>query len=395
MARLFISYRRKDSSGYAQTLHEDLLQAFPGMEVFRDLESIAAGEDFVDAIERELDRCNVVLVLVGPHWLSMTDAQGKRRLDNPNDPVRMEIARALTRRGVRVIPVLVGGAVMPDAAELPEDLSALGRRNAHEMTDKRWQYDFGELCGVLEKLPGMPMRSAATDSTTQSTANRSATGDDDLPLPESLKKPVGRVIGAARKVVWGVGIFFTFILIVAVFVGEQESTPEPAPAPAPFVADDPAPAPVAPVAVASLPAPAPVPAAPAPEPERDLTGNWTMIDAQGERIPLTLTRQGNDLTLRSPRINVTQHPVWQVYNAVLIQTYGQGVTDIHFEGAGEAHERDVNFALNIFANGNVMINTGSLSLRVANSSTMTGTLRYNSGETSVVTLSRSSGAAAN
>ena len=207
MARLFISYRRKDSSGYAQTLHEDLLQAFPGMEVFRDLESIAAGEDFVDAIERELDRCNVVLVLVGPHWLSMTDAQGKRRLDNPNDPVRMEIARALTRRGVRVIPVLVGGAVMPDAAELPEELSALGRRNAHEMTDKRWQYDFGELCGVLEKLPGMPMRSAATDSTTQSAANRSATGDDDLPIPESLKKPVGRVIGAARKFVWGVGIF--------------------------------------------------------------------------------------------------------------------------------------------------------------------------------------------
>ncbi|MFH1814046.1 MAG: toll/interleukin-1 receptor domain-containing protein [Pseudomonadota bacterium] len=391
MARLFISYRRKDSSGYAQTLHEDLLQAFPGMEVFRDLESIAAGEDFVDAIERELDRCNVVLVLVGPHWLSMTDAQGKRRLDNPNDPVRIEIARALTRRGVRVIPVLVGGAVMPDAAELPEELSALGRRNAHEMTDKRWQYDFGELCGVLEKLPGMPMRSTATDASTQSTSNRNATADDDLPLPESFRKPVGRVIGAARKFVWGVGIFFTFIIIVAVFVGEEETTPQPAPAPAPFVADDPAPAPVAPVAVASPPAPA----APAPEPERDLTGNWTMVDAQGERIPLTLTRQGNDLTLRSPRINVTQHPVWQVYNAVLIQTYGQGVTDVHFEGAGEAYERDVNFALNIFANGNVMINTGSLSLRVANSSTMTGTLRYNSGETSVVTVSRSTGAAAN
>lgn len=386
MARLFISYRRKDSSGYAQTLHEDLLQAFPGMEVFRDLESIAAGEDFVDAIERELDRCNVVLVLIGPHWLSMTDAQDKRRLDNPNDPVRMEIARALTRRGVRVIPVLVGGAVMPDAAELPEELSALGRRNAHEMTDKRWQYDFGELCGVLEKLPGMPMRSTATDTTVST--NRTVTGDDDLPLPESFKKPVGRVIGAARKLVWGVGVFFTLIIIVAVFVGEEASTPEPAPAP--FVADVPAPAPAAPVAAASLPAPVA-----APEPERDLTGNWTMVDAQGERIPLTLTRQGNDLTLRSPRINVTQHPVWQVYNAVLIQTYGQGVTDIHFEGAGEAHDRDVNFALNIFANGNVMINAGSLSLRVANSSTMSGMLRYNSGETSAVTVSRSHGAAAN
>ena len=73
---------------------------------------------------------------------------------------------------------------------------------------------------------------------------------------------------------------------------------------------------------------------------------------------------------------------------MLIQTYGQGVTDIRFEGAGEARGRDLNFALNIFANGNLMINTGSLSLRVANSRTMNGTLHYSNGEVSQVTVSR-------
>jgi hypothetical protein len=390
MARLFISYRRKDSSGYAQTLHEDLLQAFPEMDVFRDLESIAAGEDFVDAIERELDRCNVVLVLIGPHWLSMPDSQGRRRLDNPLDHVRTEIARALKRKGVRVIPVLVGGAVMPDPEQLPDELQVLGRRNAHEMTDKRWQYDFGELCGVLESLPGMPKRVVTTDGTAQ----RDTTAADDLPLPDSLRKPVGRVIGAARKLVWGVGIFFTAILVLAVFIGENETTPDVPPAidsgDVPITPEPPSPAPVP---LAALPAPVvaspePEPVAPVAPPERDLSGNWTMVDAQGERIPLTLSRQGNDLSLRSPRINVTQHPVWQVYNAVLIQTYGQGVTDIHFEGEGEAMDRDLSFALNIYANGTLMINTGSLNLRVANSRTMNGTLRYSSGETSQVTLSR-------
>jgi hypothetical protein len=220
MARLFISYRRKDSSGYAQTLHENLLQAFPELEVFRDLESIAAGEDFVDAIERELDRCNVVLVLIGPHWLGMTDAQGKRRIDNPLDHVRTEIARAMKRRDVRVIPVLVGGAVMPDPEQLPDELQPLGRRNAHEMTDKRWQYDFGELCGVLERLPGIPQRVHPDKD------GSSDKGDtvDDLPLPDSLKKPVGRVIGAARKFVWGVGILFTALILVGIFADEETTS---------------------------------------------------------------------------------------------------------------------------------------------------------------------------
>ena len=378
MARLFISYRRKDSSGYAQTLHENLLQAFPELEVFRDLESIAAGEDFVDAIERELDRCNVVLVLIGPHWLGMTDAQGERRIDNPLDHVRAEIARAMKRRDVRVIPVLVGGAVMPDLEQLPDELQPLGRRNAHEMTDKRWQYDFGELCGVLEKLPGIPQR---VHPDRDASSDKGDTTGDDLPLPDSLKKPVGRVIGAARKFVWGVGILFTALILIGIFADEEATPPPP---------DDnidlpgPPPAPPAPSTAFSPVEPQPQ-AAPA---ERDLSGDWTMVDAQGERVPLTLSRNGNDVSLRSPRINVTNHPVWQVYNAMLIQAYGQGVSDVHFQGEGEVRDRDVEFALNIYANGSVMINTGSLNLRIANSRTMSGTLRYSDGQTTQVNVTR-------
>jgi hypothetical protein len=122
--------------------------------------------------------------------------------------------------------------------------------------------------------------------------------------------------------------------------------------------------------------------------ERDLSGDWTMVDAQGERIPLTLSRNGNDVSLRSPRINVTNHPVWQVYNAMLIQAYGQGVSDVQFQGEGEVSDRDVEFALNIYANGSVMINTGSLNLRIANSRTMSGTLRYSDGQTTQVNVTR-------
>jgi hypothetical protein len=80
--------------------------------------------------------------------------------------------------------------------------------------------------------------------------------------------------------------------------------------------------------------------------------------------------------------------VWQVYNAMLIQAYGQGVSDVQFQGEGEVRDRDVEFALNIYANGSVMINTGSLNLRIANSRTMSGTLRYSDGQTTQVNVTR-------
>lgn len=146
---IFISYRRKDSSGHAGRLKDALKRRF-AVGVFMDIEKIAAGQDFVEAIDEAVGRCSVVLVLIGDQWLSLVDSSGRRRLDDPDDFVRREIAASL-QRGITVIPILVKGAAMPEPDDLPEELKSLSRRNAHEISDKRWDYDVGALVEELKK----------------------------------------------------------------------------------------------------------------------------------------------------------------------------------------------------------------------------------------------------
>jgi beta-lactam-binding protein with PASTA domain len=149
MSGIFISYRRADSQSAAGRLADDLKERLPELEIFRDVETIAPGVDFVDAINRALASCGVLLAVIGPRWLSVTGPDGKRRLDDPADYTRLEVAAGLKRTDVRVIPVLVEGAVMPASADLPEDLKALARRNAIELTDKRWKYDVSGVEGAV------------------------------------------------------------------------------------------------------------------------------------------------------------------------------------------------------------------------------------------------------
>jgi hypothetical protein len=156
MTAIFISYRRQDSQSAAGRLADDLKERLPGTRIFRDIEAIAPGEDFVDAIGTALAECGVLLAVIGPRWLTVTGQDGKRRLDDAKDYTRVEIATALQRPGVRVIPVLVEGAAMPSAADLPDDLAALARRNAIELTDKRWQYDLGVIEAAVRMALGVP-----------------------------------------------------------------------------------------------------------------------------------------------------------------------------------------------------------------------------------------------
>lgn len=149
MAGIFISYRREDAAGWAGRLADDLRRAFPAHEVFFDIASIDIGEDFVEALQRSLAACSVVLVLIGPRWLSASGAAGGRRLDDPHDWVQLEVAESLKRSGLRVIPVLLGGARVPEATDLPKALRPLSRRNAHEISDKRWDYDVTQLVAAL------------------------------------------------------------------------------------------------------------------------------------------------------------------------------------------------------------------------------------------------------
>lgn len=154
-ARLFISYRRADSGGHTGRIRDRLRQRYGPKGVFQDVDTIEAGEDFIQAIEQGLDQCDVQLVVIGPDWLTIADGSGARRLDNPSDPLVVEIATGLNRPDLRVIPVLVGGARMPRADELPPNLSDLAVRNAVELRDSRWEDDLDQL---VDQIGGRPYR---------------------------------------------------------------------------------------------------------------------------------------------------------------------------------------------------------------------------------------------
>jgi hypothetical protein len=152
---IFVSYRREDSAGWGGRLVADLRRAFPRDPVFFDLVTVRPGEDFVDAVERAIASCSVVLVLIGPKWLATTESMGRPRIHDPDDLVRREVTAALRRPTLTVIPVLVGESRIPVAAELPEEVAPLVRLNALHLSDSRWEYDFARLAARLREVPGM------------------------------------------------------------------------------------------------------------------------------------------------------------------------------------------------------------------------------------------------
>jgi hypothetical protein len=148
MARIFICYRRDDAAGHAGRLGDALSSQFGAAEIFRDIETIAPGEDFVRAMSTAIEGCTVFLAVIGRNWLTAPHADGSRRLDDPDDHVRREIAEAL-RRGVRVIPVLVQDARMAAADLLPEELQELTNRNAIALDDDSWEADMQRLTAAI------------------------------------------------------------------------------------------------------------------------------------------------------------------------------------------------------------------------------------------------------
>src|SRR5262245_66330037 len=139
MSKIFISYRRDDSSLYAQTIYRELVQHFSKDQVFMDVDTVEPGVDFVRVIEEAVGECDVLLAVIGKRWANVRK-RAKSRLDDPNDFVRLEISTALAR-DIRVIPVLVDGIKMPGAETLPDVLKPLSRRNAMEISNTRFNFD--------------------------------------------------------------------------------------------------------------------------------------------------------------------------------------------------------------------------------------------------------------
>jgi hypothetical protein len=149
--QIFISYRREESRWLAGRLRDRLSARFDRKKIFMDIDAIALGDDFVKAIEKTVAECDVLIAVIGAHWLISKDEQDRRRIDNSEDFVRREISTAL-RREICVIPVLVDGASMPRSTDLPDDLKPLVRRMALQVTDTGFDDDCRRLVAAIEEV---------------------------------------------------------------------------------------------------------------------------------------------------------------------------------------------------------------------------------------------------
>src|SRR5262245_28817050 len=202
MGTIFINYRREDSISTAGRLHDRLSQNFGRKNIFMDVDHIPAGVDFVAHLNSQVAACNIFLVVIGPRWLEAKDENGARRLDNADDFVVIEIATALARN-IRVIPILVDGARMPKAGELPSSLKALARRQAVEVR----QLHFGRDADALVER-----------------VNEALGGGFDWQRPWRLKAALGAVAVVLLLVLGWVG--FSDSLWTPGAETQQESKPE-------------------------------------------------------------------------------------------------------------------------------------------------------------------------
>lgn len=154
MAEVFISYRREDAGGYAGRLEDGLERAFGPGSAFRDVVDLRPGEDYLEVLTRRVAESVAVLVVIGPRWLNV-ERDGQRRLEREDDVVRQEVQVALAS-GKPVIPVLVGGAAMPEAIMLPPSLAGLARLQALSLSEASWNADLDRLAGVLAPLLAQP-----------------------------------------------------------------------------------------------------------------------------------------------------------------------------------------------------------------------------------------------
>lgn len=149
--KVFICYRREETAPHAGRLYDVMVARFGEGNVFMDVE-LAPGVDFVERITEVVSGCLALIVVMGPSWATMKGEDGRRRIEDPDDFVRLEVETGLARSDVLAIPVLVGGARMPRREDLPPELQAITRRNAQELSEARWRYDVGRLVDTLDEL---------------------------------------------------------------------------------------------------------------------------------------------------------------------------------------------------------------------------------------------------
>jgi hypothetical protein len=186
MRAIFISYRREDSPGEAGRLFDDLVRHFGEQSVFMDVANIQAGRDFRKAIDESVSGCGVLLAVIGPGWLETRNERGGRRLDDPSDFVRNEIASAL-RRDIPVVPVLVRGATLPPPERVPQDMTDVVYRNGVELTHVHWKSDVQILVDALRPIVSEPLATTEVERSGCSAGLTAAAADPALE-PAAVRK---------------------------------------------------------------------------------------------------------------------------------------------------------------------------------------------------------------
>jgi glycerophosphoryl diester phosphodiesterase len=227
--RVFISYRRQETAWPARQLYDVLVAELGADRVFKDVDDIEPGDDFVERIQSAVSSCEVLLALIGPQWLTVTDAKGAKRLDDPEDFVRLEVETALNRDDVRVIPILVDNAKMPTAQELPTGLAALTRRQAVEINPVN--FDTRRLLRVLNDTlndvgrepagpslsgAGAGVRPSGTTSPASPVQSPTGTRDEGRPAAAGPGRAAGRSGPARRRAGMVVAVATSIVLLVGV-----------------------------------------------------------------------------------------------------------------------------------------------------------------------------------
>jgi len=206
---IFISYRRADAEGEAGRLYDDLVRTYSDASVFMDVSGIEPGVDFRKAIEDNVSGCGVLLAVIGPGWATVTGSGGIRRLDNPDDYVRLEIATALAS-GIPIIPVLVHEAHMPTLDQLPDNLKDLRYRNSVELTHARWNSDVALLTSALKNY-------VATEPS-RPTETVHATVPVQLPAPQAPASAPNNPPKSKLPLILGIGGGVVVLALILFFV---------------------------------------------------------------------------------------------------------------------------------------------------------------------------------
>ena len=219
MPAIFISYRQNDNSGYAGRLADTLRDCFGGDQVFRDCEDIGKAASFEQDIRDALRSASVLLLLIGPRWLTLADDSGRPRIEDTKDYVRMEI-QACLRSGLPILPVLLPGAAMPAREQLPPGLEDLALRQALALRDDRWKDDAQELVRQIELAGDLEARCANASGAVRKDPNPAIRAlrhfFPDLIL--ALGHPAGflakRNLGRRSDLLYA-SVFFCLVLILA------------------------------------------------------------------------------------------------------------------------------------------------------------------------------------